>query len=114
MKKIFLLSLLFLFCGCNNTTYKQINKEEALKLIEDKEAILIDVRSNVEYTSGHINGAESYPVTTILDDIIDVYEKDTYLIIYCKSGSRSKIASEGLIELGYKNVYDLGSINNWN
>ena len=62
---------------------------------------------------GHIMGAKSYPVTTILNDIEEDYDKNTYIIVYCKSGNRSKIAAEGLIELGYKNVYDLGSINNW-
>ena len=100
-------------CGCNNS-YKTINKEQALELIENKSAILIDVRTTLEYQQGHINGAKSYPVTTILNEIGDDYDKDTYLIIYCKSGNRSKTAVLGLMELGYVNVYDLGSINNWN
>ena len=113
MKKIFLLLVIFMMCGCTNS-YKTINKEETLKLIKNKDAILIDVRSIVEYKQGHINGAESYPVTTILNDIEDNYDKNTYLVVYCQSGSRSKTAAQGLIELGYENVYDLGSINNWN
>ena len=113
MKKIGLLLIMFIMCGCSNS-YKMVNKEEALNLIQEHNAILIDVRSIVEYQEGHINGAESYPVTTILNDIEEEYDKDTYLIVYCRSGSRSKTAAQGLIELGYKNVYDLGSINNWN
>ena len=113
MKKICLLLIMFIMCGCSNN-YKTVNKDEALKLIEEGDAVLIDVRSIVEYQEGHINGAKSYPVTTILNDIEDEYDKDTYIIVYCRSGSRSKTAAQGLIELGYKNVYDLGSINNWN
>ena len=114
MKKILLLFLIFMFCGCNNSSYKTINKEKALELIENKDAILIDVRSVLEYKQGHINKAKSYPVDTILEEIEDDYEKDAYLIVYCQSGKRSKIAAQGLIESGYKNVYDLGSVDNWN
>ena len=113
MKKILLILSIFIMCGCDNS-YKTINKEETLKLINDKDAVLIDVRSTLEYKQGHINGAKSYPVTTIINNIKEDYEKDTYLIVYCQSGSRSKTAAQGLIELGYENVYDLGSINNWN
>lgn len=114
MKKIWLLLIMFIICGCSSNNYKMVNKEDALNLIKENDAVLIDVRSIVEYQEGHINGAKSYPVTTILNDIEDEYDKDTYLIVYCRSGRRSKTAAQGLIELGYKNVYDLGSINNWN
>lgn len=113
MKKIYLLLILIFICGCNRISFKPVNKEEALKLIKNKDAVLIDVRSNVEYESGHIENAVSFPVTTILDDILNSYDKNTYIIVYCKSGNRSKIAAEGLVELGYKHVYDLGSINKW-
>ena len=113
MKKFCLLLIMVMICGCTNS-YKTIDKEKALKLIEDNDAVVIDVRSTLEYQQGHINGSESYPVTTVLNDIEDDYDKDTYLIVYCQSGSRSKTAAQGLIELGYENVYDLGSINNWN
>lgn len=112
MKKICLLLVVFLMCGCSNN-YKTINKKEAQKLIEEKDAILVDVRSTLEFQQGHINNAVSMPITTILEDIVLEYEKDTYIIVYCQSGKRSKTAAEGLIEIGYENVYDLGSINNW-
>lgn len=112
MKKLCLLLIMLMISGCNNS-YKTIDKEKSIELIKNNEAILIDVRSIVEYQEGHIMGAKSYPVTTILNDIEEDFDKNTYIIVYCKSGNRSKIAAEGLIELGYKNVYDLGSINNW-
>ena len=101
-----------MICGCSSS-YKTINKKEAQKLIEEKDAILVDVRSTLEFQQGHINNAVSFPVATILEDIVLEYEKDTYIIVYCQSGKRSKTAAEGLIEIGYENVYDLGSINNW-
>ena len=90
MKKILILLIAFLLCGCSNS-YKTINKEKALELIEAKDAILIDVRSTLEYQQGHINGAESYPVDKLLEDIEDDYDEDTYLIVYCQSGKKVKL-----------------------
>lgn len=101
-----------MLCGCSNSSYKSITKDKALKLINEKQAILIDVRSDLEYQSNHIDGSISFPIDTI-NNIEKEYDKNSYLIVYCQSGSRSKKASNILIELGYKHVYDLGSINNW-
>lgn len=114
MKKIHLFLVILLFCGCNNNSYRQVNKKQALKLIDEQEAVLVDVRSIIEYNDGHIENAVSFPVTTIIENVEDKYDENTYLIVYCKSGKRSKVAVDGLIELGYKYVYDLGSIDNWN
>ena len=109
-------------CGCSSdTTPKIVNvtKDKAVELINDG-ALLVDVRSLMEYNQGHIDGAINIDVQDILNmtDSL-VYEnanisKDKKIIVYCRSGSRSSSAASKLIELGYKNVYDLGSIDNWN
>lgn len=109
--------------GCGNDSEKvqvmKINKTEAVTKIEDG-AILIDVRSSAEYESRHIDGS----ININVDDILNsngalVYDNSEIgfnktIIVYCRSGSRSNNAANKLIELGYTNVYDLGSIDNWN
>lgn len=104
-------------CHCNNIDncecegkYQTINYEQAKDLIYNDSTFLIDVRSEAEYDSGHIEGAISIP----LDEIDDIkFAKSINLIVYCKSGSRSKSAALKLLELGYVNVYDFGSMDNW-
>ena len=118
MKKVFLIGLfitLFL-CGCsNNQDDKMVNYMEAKEMIINDRAILVDVRTEDEYNEEHIDGALLLPLDTIneesVSDIID--NKDSYVILYCRSGNRSHQALEKLIELGYTNVYDLGAISNW-
>ena len=90
--------------------YEKISRKEAYKLIDS--AIVIDVREKYEYNSGHIKGAINLPLAEIQTNEINL-KKDDKIIVYCKSGSRSKMAAEALAELGYKHVYDLGGIANW-
>ena len=124
MKKILLiLIVMFLITGCGSDTEKvkvmEINKTDAVTKMEDG-AILIDVRSSQEYNEKHIDGAININVEDILNtDGALVYDNSEIgfnktIIVYCRSGSRSNTAANKLIELGYTNVYDLGSINNWN
>lgn len=118
---VFILVLVFM-CGCSSESAPKVvnvNKDKAVELINDG-ALLIDVRSLMEYNQEHIDGAINIDVQEILNmtDSL-VYEnanisKDKKIIVYCRSGSRSSSAAAKLIELGYKNVYDLGSIDNWN
>ena len=107
---IFVLVLVFM-CGCSSESSPKVvnvNKQKALDLIEDG-ALLVDVRGIMEYNQGHIDGAINIDVQDILattDSL--VYEhanisKDTKIIVYCRSGSRSSNAASKLIELGYKN-----------
>lgn len=103
--------MLGLFFGAksNFEGYKKIEYNVAVELMKN-EHILIDVRTKEEYESGHIKGSINIP----LDIIKSVnYDKDKVLIVYCRSGRRSKMAADILLELGYKNVYDLGSITSW-
>ena len=110
-------------CGCssNNTDVVQVVKVDKTKAesLIDEGALLIDVRSFAEYNQGHIDGAINIDVQEILN-ITDslVYNnasisKNKKIIVYCRSGSRSSNAANKLVELGYTNVYDFGSIDNW-
>jgi rhodanese-related sulfurtransferase len=119
---VFILVVVFM-CGCssNNTDVVQVVKVDKTKAesLIDEGALLIDVRSITEYNQGHIDGAINIDVQEILN-ITDslVYNnasisKNKKIIVYCRSGSRSSNAANKLVELGYTNVYDLGSIDNW-
>ena len=94
------------------------SRRKAEELI-DEGALLIDVRSITEYNQGHIEGAINIDVQEILnvtDSLIynnASISKNKKIIVYCRSGSRSNSAATKLVELGYTNVYDLGSIDNW-
>ena len=104
-------------CNCNKIEnceckglYQTIDYSEAKDLIYNGNTFLIDVRSEIEYNNSHIQGAISIP----LDEIENInYAKNINLIVYCRSGSRSKTAALKLLDLGYVNVYDLGSMDNW-
>lgn len=115
MKKFLLVFLLILtFCGCGNkeTKIMNIDCKELKKILEDG-AILLDVRSASEYDSYHLENALNIEYTKIQDLVPGIIpSKDTKIIVYCQSGKRSKIAASSLKELGYKNIYDLGSIEN--
>ena len=99
----------------NENTYQQITQEEAKAIMETHEVVILDVREQHEYDSGHIPGAVLLPVATIAKDtaaaVID--ELDTVVLVYCRSGNRSKTASQVLVDLGYTNVYEFGGINDW-
>ena len=120
MKRIipFLLAL-FLLTGCGGTAtsdaYQQITQEEAKEMMDTQEVIILDVREQDEYDSGHIPGAVLLPVGTIDETtaVEVVPEKDSTVLVYCRSGNRSKTASSTLAELGYTNIYEFGGINTW-
>ncbi|MGO5097086.1 rhodanese-like domain-containing protein [Agathobaculum sp. LCP25S3_E8] len=121
MKRLFLVltALLLLLTGCggkeSDSSYQQITQEEAKEMIDTQEVIILDVREQDEYDSGHIPGAVLLPVGTIDEDTAAavIPEKDTSVLIYCRSGNRSKTASSTLADLGYTNVYEFGGINSW-
>lgn len=121
MKRILSLffSLLLLFTGCGGSTadnsYQQITQEEAKEMMDTQEVIILDVREQNEYDSGHIPGAILLPVGTIDENTAAavIPEKDSTVLVYCRSGNRSKTASSALAELGYTNIYEFGGINTW-
>ena len=114
------LTILLLFTGCggnsmNENSYQQITQEAAKEMMDTQEVVILDVREQHEYDSGHIPGAVLLPVGTITKDtasaVID--DLETAVLVYCRSGNRSKTASQSLVDLGYTNVYEFGGINDW-
>ena len=121
MKQILplLISLLLLLAGCGGNaadgSYQQITQEEAKEMMDSQEVIILDVREQGEYDSGHIPGAVLLPVGTIDETTAAevIPEKDSTVLVYCRSGNRSKTASSTLAELGYTSIYEFGGINTW-
>lgn len=141
MRKIFIVSIIILslFTACGNdksigiiggadgptsiiiseksekAMYEQISMDEARKIMESgEEYILLDVREQYEFDEGHIPGAILIPHTEIEEKAEEkLPRKDALILVYCRSGRRSKIASESLAKLGYTNVKEFGGIIDW-
>ena len=120
MKKIipFLMALLLLAgCGAQSeeSTYRQVNAEEAATMMEEESGyIILDVRTAQEYSEKHIPGAINIPNETIgTEDIPELPDIEQLILVYCRSGNRSKQASEKLVKLGYTNIVEFGGINDW-
>ena len=121
--KRFLLVLLafafpFVCAGCSTSgsaTYEQISGAEAKALMDsESEYIIIDARTQSEYDEGHIPGAILIPEYEIADRAEkELLDKDQLILVYCRSGRRSKIAAEELVKLGYTNVKEFGGIIDW-
>jgi len=92
-----------------------IEADEALQILKDNpDAVLLDVRTEQEFISGHIAGAVLIPVDEISARIAELPDDFAApIIVYCRSGNRSATAARMLIEAGYRKVYDLGGINSW-
>lgn len=95
--------------------YEQITQEEAKSIMDSTEdVIILDVREQNEYDEGHIANAILLPYTEIEDKAEEVLpDKEALILVYCRSGRRSKIAAESLAELGYTNVKEFGGIIDW-
>ena len=122
MKKLIpiLLSAL-MFTGCAGTsnhqtnTYRSITMDEAVAMMEQETGyIILDVRRPDEYAAGHIPNAINVPNESIgTDEIPELPNKDQLIMVYCRSGRRSKEASEKLVKLGYTNIVEFGGILDW-
>ena len=121
MKRIFSLmfAMLLVLTGCGGTTvenaYHQITQKAAKDMMDTQEVIVLDVREQDEFGAGHIPGAVLLPVGTITEDAAAavIRQLDSVVLVYCRSGNRSKTASKALADLGYTNVYEFGGINTW-
>lgn len=98
-----------------STEYRQATAQEAKELMDSEEGyIVLDVRTDEEYAAGHIPGAILIPHDDIADQAEETLtDKDQLILVYCRSGNRSRQAAEALAELGYTNVVDFGGINDW-
>lgn len=111
-----LLATLLAACGVSSKiSYRQITADEAAQMMqEETDFVLLDVRTQEEYASGHIPGAICIPNETIgSEEIPELPDKDQLILVYCRSGNRSKQASQKLAEQGYTNVVEFGGINGW-
>ena len=104
--------------GCSDggsATYEQISGAEAKALMDSESGyIIIDARTQKEYDQGHIPGAILIPEYEIADRAEkELPDKDQLILVYCRSGRRSKIAAEELVKLGYTNVKEFGGIIDW-
>jgi rhodanese-related sulfurtransferase len=98
----------------NDATYKRINAKQAKEFMESEDVIILDVRTLEEYNAGHIENAVLLPVTDISNKGEEILSnKDSKILVYCRSGNRSATASKQLIKMGYTNVYDFGGILSW-
>ena len=120
MKKIlpiFLAVLLLIGCTApaEEITYRQIDMDEAITMMEEESGyIILDVRTPEEFADKHIPGAINIPNETIgTEEIPELPDKDQLILVYCRSGNRSKQASEKLATLGYTNIVEFGGINDW-
>ena len=95
--------------------YQQITAEEAKKIMDsNEEHIILDTREQDEFDEGHIQGAILIPYTEIENKAEEMLpDKDAQILVYCRSGRRSKIASESLAKLGYTDVKEFGGIIDW-
>ena len=95
--------------------YKQISQEEAKRIMDsEEEHIILDVREQEEFDEGHIPGAILIPYTEIENKAEEILtDKNAQILVYCRSGRRSKIASESLAKLGYTNIKEFGGIIDW-
>lgn len=108
--------------GCNDkkdknvTIYenKLITSEEVKDLFDNGNVIIIDVRTKEEYDEKHIMGAINIPIDELEEKINNIVnDKKNNIVVYCQSGNRSGMSKNKLEQLGFVNVFDLGSINNW-
>ena len=110
-------ALMFLLSGCGSTgtSYEQISQKEAKQMMQEKsDYLIVDVRRPDEFAEGHIPGAINVPNESISDEQpAELPDKEQILLIYCRSGNRSKDASQKLADMGYTNVYEFGGINTW-
>ena len=121
---ILLLFLIVSLAGCgsreedtmNTVSYQQITAEEAKSMMDEQpDAVILDVREQDEYDAGHIPGAVLLSVGTIDEETAAsaIPENDTVVLVYCRSGNRSKTASQSLVDLGYTQIYEFGGIQDW-
>ena len=119
MKRVAIVLAVLLLAGCaapaEEISYRQINMDEAITMMgEESGYVILDVRTPEEFADKHIPGAINIPNEAIgSEEIPELPDKDQLILVYCRSGNRSKQASEKLVALGYTNIVEFGGINDW-
>ena len=127
MKRFSVILILIITCtavlyGCTSrgenkmeNSYEQITPAEAKEIMDERDGyVILDVRTQEEYDEAHIDGAILIPDYEIADKAESVLkDKDQLLLVYCRSGRRSKLAAEELVKLGYTNIKEFGGIIDW-
>ena len=123
MKKLILtLMALMLLTACGKNkenvqeaAYVNITAAEAKEIMDSRDGyIILDTRTQAEYEEGHIPGAILIPHDEILEKAEGILtDKDQLILLYCRSGRRSKLAAEDLVKLGYTNIKEFGGIMDW-
>lgn len=124
VRLIFVLALSVLLSGCtgafepqtgDNKGYRQVDMDEAIAIMNQQSGyIILDVRRADEFAAGHIPGAINIPNESIgKAEILELPDKGQLILVYCRSGNRSKQASSKLVALGYTNVVEFGGIIDW-
>ena len=119
MKRVAIVLAVLLLAGCaapaEEISYRQINMDEAITMMgEESGYVILDVRTPEEFADKHIPGAINIPNEAIgTEEIPELPDKDQLILVYCRSGNRSKQASEKLVALGYTNIVEFGGINDW-
>ena len=114
------LFLFLLVAGCaapaeSEASYRQVSMDEAITMMEtESNYIILDVRTPEEFAEKHIPDSINIPNETIgTEEIPELPDKEQLILVYCRSGNRSKQASEKLVRLGYTNIVEFGGINDW-
>ena len=127
MKRVSVILILIITCtailyGCTSggenkmkNSYEQITPAEAKEIMDDRDGyVILDVRTQEEYDEAHIDGAiliPDYEIAAKAENILK--DKNQLILVYCRSGRRSKLAAEELVKLGYANIKEFGGIIDW-
>ncbi|MGM9941976.1 MAG: rhodanese-like domain-containing protein [Bulleidia sp.] len=107
-------ALLCTGCAAESSGWKTIRSDEAEQLMKtEKNAVILDVRTESEYAAGHIPHAINISYDLISSENTADFDHDQMILVYCRSGNRSAKAARTLTELGFTNVYDFGGITSW-
>ena len=118
---ILAISIIFVLAGCGTSaeqeenSYQQVSLEEAVEIMEEETGyIILDVRTEEEFSERHIPNAINIPNESIgSEELKELPDKEQLVLVYCRSGNRSKQAAEKLTEMGYTNIVEFGGINDW-
>lgn len=99
----------------NEVIIKHVSMNDIVQIMEENENyIILDVRTQAEYNQGHIPNAICIPNETIDENVVNkLLDKNQMILVYCRSGNRSKQAAEKLKKLGYTNLIEFGGIIDW-